>query len=71
MSSHKKKAEEKAIEQLQKHNALLSVNEYVVGIVNGNRAILSSAITLVESNADIHRTLSSEIISGCIAHAGK
>lgn len=49
----------------------LSAQEYIDGILAGNRATLSRAITLVESTLPKHRALAHEIIDGCIAHSGK
>ena len=38
------------------------VDEYVKGILNGNRTILSKAITLVESSLANHQKLAQQII---------
>ncbi|MDT8392710.1 MAG: methylmalonyl Co-A mutase-associated GTPase MeaB [Bacteroidales bacterium] len=48
----------------------LSINNYVEGIRNGNRSLLSKAITLVESALPRHQDLAQEIISGCLPYAG-
>lgn len=48
-----------------------TVNEYVEGIVAGNRSILSQAITLVESVIPEHKEISRQIIEECLPYAGK
>lgn len=49
----------------------LTVDEYVDGILSGNRTVLSQAITLVESLRPEHYALSQEIIARCLPHSGK
>jgi len=49
----------------------LKAQDYVQGILEGNRTLLSKAITLVESALPKHHALAQEIISGCLPHAGK
>lgn len=49
----------------------LTVDDYVSGILNGNRTILSKAITLVESSKPEHNALAQQIINHCIPHSGK
>lgn len=49
----------------------LTIDEYVDGILSGNRMILSRAVTLVESIKPDHRELAQEIIARCLPHAGK
>lgn len=48
----------------------LSVDEYVKGILSGNRVILSQAITLIESAHPIHQTMAQEILQKCLPHSG-
>ncbi len=48
-----------------------SVSEYVEGILQGNRVVLSQAITLIESTRTEHQELSQQIIEQCLLHAGK
>ncbi len=48
----------------------LSVDDYVKGILEGNRTILSKAVTLVESNKPAHQELAQEIILRCLPHSG-
>lgn len=47
------------------------VKAYVDGILGGNRAMLSKAITMVESSLPRHQSLSQEIIASCVPHAGR
>ena len=49
----------------------LSADEYISGILSGNRTILSKAITLVESSLQQHQEKAQVIISACLPHAGK
>lgn len=49
----------------------LSVDDYVSGILGGNRVLLSQAITLIESTQPKHQLLAQEIIEQCLPHSGK
>lgn len=49
----------------------LSVDEYVAGVLAGNRVILSQAVTLIESIKPEHHELAQQIITKCLPHAGK
>ena len=49
----------------QKKPSLLSVDEYMKGITEGNTTILSKAITLVESSLPAHRKIAHDIIERC------
>jgi len=49
----------------------LTAPDYIRGILDGNRAPLSKAITMVESALPRHQELAQEIIAGCVPHAGK
>ena len=44
---------------------------YIAGICEGNRSLLSKAITLVESSLPRHQSLAQEIIAACVPLAGK
>jgi LAO/AO transport system kinase len=44
---------------------------YVAGIREGNRSLLSKAITLVESSLPRHQQLAQEIIGACVPFSGK
>jgi LAO/AO transport system kinase len=54
----------------QKAKSLLA-DDFVAGILSGNRTILSKAITLVESALAAHQEKAQEIIGKCLPHAGK
>jgi LAO/AO transport system kinase len=49
----------------------LSLEQYVAGILSGDRIILSQAITLVESTKAAHQALAEQIIEQCLPHSGK
>jgi LAO/AO transport system kinase len=49
----------------------LDAPAYMQGILDGNRALLSKAITLVESVLPRHQQLAQEIIGTCVPHSGK
>ena len=55
---------------LRKNRNLLSVNEYVDGILRGDITILSKAVTLVESASSKHQEIAQEIIKQCLPHSG-
>jgi LAO/AO transport system kinase len=48
----------------------LSRQQYVDGILNGQRAILAQAITLIESSRDSDRDLAEQILEECLPHSG-
>jgi len=48
-----------------------SVDEYVKGILDGNRTILGQAITLIESSLIEHNHFATEIVEKCLPHARK
>jgi LAO/AO transport system kinase len=54
----------KAIHSRKKNE--ISIDEYVDGILNGNRSILSRAITLIESSLPTHSEKAQQIIEQCI-----
>ncbi|HPA13660.1 MAG TPA: methylmalonyl Co-A mutase-associated GTPase MeaB [Desulfobacterales bacterium] len=49
----------------------LSAENYADGVLNGNRAILGRAITLVESNAMAHVDLAQDVLKILLPHTGK
>lgn len=49
----------------------LSTTEFVTAILNGNRVVLSQAITLVESNNIDHQKKAQTIVNACLPHSGK
>lgn len=55
---------------LHKNRSILSVDEYVESIFQGNRTILSKAITLIESSLSEHQHIAQQIIAKCLPKAG-
>ncbi|HCC71640.1 MAG TPA: methylmalonyl Co-A mutase-associated GTPase MeaB [Bacteroidales bacterium] len=55
--------------RIRKKRKEYSVNEYVDGILNCNIALLSQAITLVESNKQEHFDLAQRIIEACLPYS--
>lgn len=49
----------------------LSVQQFVDGILAGDRIVLSKAITLIESTRPQHHKLAQQIIEKCLPHSGK
>jgi len=63
---------EEAVRQLKKvGRKSFTVDEYVRGILDGNRIILSQAITMVESSLPRHHETAQGIIERCMPHAGR
>ena len=56
---------------LVRRRKVLSPDEYMDGILQGNRTVLSQAITLVESSLPEHAQMAHEIIERCFPHSGK
>ena len=50
---------------------LLSVGDYVEGILKGNTTLLSQAVTLVESTLPEHQSVAQEVIEKCLPYAGR
>lgn len=50
---------------------LLSVGEYVEGVLKGDTTILGKAVTLVESNLPEHQAIAQEVIEKCLPYTGK
>ncbi len=48
----------------------LTVDDYVTGILSGDRVILSRAITLVESSLPEHQIVAQAVIERCLPHSG-
>jgi LAO/AO transport system kinase len=53
-----------------KRMSVLSEQDYVEGILSGNKMLLSKAITLIESNLPKHHVLAQSILEACIPYAG-
>ena len=49
----------------------LSVDEYVEGVLGGDRNVLGQAITLAESNALAHMEMSQEVLRRLLPHSGR
>jgi LAO/AO transport system kinase len=56
---------------IQKKRKLLSPDDYVKGILEGNISILSQAVTLVESSKPSHQVLARDIVARCLPYSGK
>jgi LAO/AO transport system kinase len=56
---------------LKKSRKLLTVQQYVDGILSGDITILSKAVTLVESSNVKHQKLAQQIITRCLPYSGK
>jgi LAO/AO transport system kinase len=54
-----------------RHPRRLTVDDYVAGVLAGDRAILARAITLAESNSRLHETQAQEVLSRLLPHTGK
>lgn len=55
----------------QRKKKIFAVDELASGILDGNRTVLSQAITLIESKLPEHYKIAQEIIEKCIPHSGK
>lgn len=55
----------------RKKRQALSVEDFVEAILNGDRIVLSQAITLVESKKAEHQTKAQQIVNACLPHSGK
>ncbi len=61
-----------AVRKFKKHKkGYLSIDEYIDGILKGNRTIFSKAITMVESRLPEHQKIGQEIIERCLPISGK
>lgn len=58
-------------EKGRKRRKSYSADEYVEGIINHNRTLLSQAITLVESSLPEHYETAQAIIEKCLPYSGK
>lgn len=48
----------------------LSVDDYVQGVLNNERAILGRALTLIESNSKTHRAIGQDVLLKLLPHTG-
>lgn len=53
------------------NRVLPSQEEFIQGILSGDRVMLARAITLVESSRADHKELAEKIIDACLPHSGK
>jgi LAO/AO transport system kinase len=56
---------------LSRSRKMLAPDEYIEGILQGNRTILSQAITLVESSLPEHVRMAQDIMERCLPYSGK
>ena len=54
----------------RKRRRTLSVDDYVEGILAGDKAVLGQAVTLVESLVPEHQLVAQEVIRQCLPHTG-
>lgn len=54
-----------------RHPRRLTVDDYVAGVLAGDRAVLARAITLVESSARRHEAQAQEVLHRLLPHTGK
>ena len=54
----------------RKSRPVLSVQDYVDGIIKGNVTVLSQAVTLVESLKPEHQAIAQEVIEKCLPYSG-
>jgi LAO/AO transport system kinase len=59
------------VKNSRKKRKIYSVNEYVAGILSGNRTILSQAITLVESSLPEHFKTAQAIVEKCLPFSSR
>ena len=59
------------VQSQKKKKRILAKEEYVKGILSGDRVIMSMAITLIESSLPNHYSLAQEIIDACLPYSGK
>jgi len=53
------------------NNSLVTVDDYVHGVLSGNRAKLARAITLIESSKTEHQTLAQDMLVKLMPHTGR
>lgn len=56
---------------VRKHRMILRAEDYVQGVAEGNRMILSRAITLIESNNPRHFAKAQRVLQELLPHTGK
>jgi LAO/AO transport system kinase len=53
------------------HPRRLTVDDYLAGVLAGDRAVLARAITLVESHSRMHEAQAQEVLNRLLPHTGK
>jgi LAO/AO transport system kinase len=56
--------------KLPRRRAALSPNDYVAGVLAGDRGILARAITLLESTSPLHEAQAQEVLQRLLPHTG-
>ena len=62
--------EESVLRFIRKNRKKKGIQEYIDGILAGNRTLLSLAITMIESSLHEHQEIAQEIIEKCLPYAG-
>jgi hypothetical protein len=57
--------------ELPRRRRALTVDEYVRGVLAGDRALLARTITLVESRSRLHEAQAQEVLQDLLPHTGK
>jgi len=71
-SNSKSQAQNSALARIKNNSrSELTSKELIAGILNGNKTMLSKALTLVESSNAGHKSEAREVVNGCLAHSGK
>lgn len=50
---------------------MIDVDAYAKGVLDGKRAVIARAITLVESTRPRHRSLAQELLTALLPHSGR
>jgi LAO/AO transport system kinase len=64
-------SEAKAGREWRNVSGRLSVEHYVAGILNGNRAVMGRALSVIESNLPSDEVLAERILDGVLSYTGK
>jgi LAO/AO transport system ATPase len=59
-----------AVHRTPARSRTLSLQQYVDGILRGDRTILARAITLIESTREADRAMAEQIVEECLPHSG-
>lgn len=70
MNTPRENAAQRALQRLTEKAAIRPASYFIKGITEGNRTVLSEAITLIESSHPKHRKTAHQILLGCIPHSG-